>query len=390
MSNLAHPSKRPRESRILVFDTRALLSAYDRNPDKVWRNNQELGLCYIPGATFFELDKIAKSRKDKDRFKAKKCISFIKDHPSYHVSGIEDNPGIPIPREIDRQILNSAIELAGKNRDRVVALVTYDLTKMALVAQSQRFLPNFCMIEAKEIAKWCREGCNKTRLPQAINVAYQGIAQTSGKLPGGNSKNITHSRDNTIDVEVLPSTNQSRKKGRQGKNKSLPPSKTPINRRDNNANARNNNFIASSVVLIILLVLGFLGLYSLNRQQATSEIDPDTGIVVLQEPNIPISEPTPPTPPELLALADNGILDFRRTENSEALLRPINELQKLKNLQGGKLSSNGEEKLSKLKHKYAIEVLASRSQVKKAVELLGEIPITYTDYPSVEAWLAQQ
>lgn len=66
---------------------------------------------------------------------------------------------------------------------------------------------------------------------------------------------------------------------------------------------------------------------------------------------------------------------------------PLNILQELKNKQGNKLDAQGEQILSRLKHKYAIKVLASSGQLTEANSMLRQIPSTYSDIGSVKKWL---
>ncbi len=70
-----------------------------------------------------------------------------------------------------------------------------------------------------------------------------------------------------------------------------------------------------------------------------------------------------------------------------ALKQGLVDLQKEYDMQG-KLECL-EETLSKLKHTYAVEILASSGQLGKAREMLKEIPSSYSDYPEVEKKLQQ-
>ena len=418
MSSLSYPASKPKFNHILVFDTIALLSADESNPEQVWRNNEQLGACCIPGGTYKELTKIANSKDKRNKKKANQFLRFLAKGGRYRVLAIEDNTNIPISKTADRQILACAYKLAVENQREVVVLVTYDIKKMGLVVQAQ--LPNFCMIEAREIAQWYRHGYYRNSLPKAIEAVYARLSRSSSSggniqsnvLPGGHqSKKLSQGRNSqVIDVEVYDNDTRSyqRKSGGKGNNyKKLSPSSSSGKRNsqknkgnqstesaDNvsrSGNSTNKNLLSPALMLLaisVLVILGFIGFSVINREVPNSDIDPETGIIVPAQ--VTVSGSVPPTSSRLLALADNGILEFQQTKNSESLLKPINELQGLKNLQGGKLDSDGEEKLSKLKHKYAIEVLASRSQVKKAIELLKQIPFSYSDYSLVEAWLAKQ
>lgn len=399
MTSLAYPSPKKKEPLILVFDTIALLSADDSNPEQVWRNNEQLGMCCIPGGTYSELSRIASSKNNKNKRKASKFLRFLAKGKTYRVLPIEDKPSIPVPQVADRQILACAYKLAEDYRNVVVALVTYDVKKMGLVAQSG--LPNFCMIEAKEIARWYHQGYFKGTLPNAIEAARRDMkASFSNAAPPPRLPDRKGPRP--IDVEVLDDgRGSSSQLGGRTHQRQLKPSKgsknqegkkqsnRPIATQDKQV-ASSNNLITSVVSLLIfsfVIIFGYIGFSLINKDSPDSEVNPETGIVIPTESDSNAFDSVPSTSSRLLALADNGIFEFQKTGDPEGLLVAINEFQELKNLQGSELDSAGEEKLSKLKHKYAIEVLASRSQVKEAIELLEQIPSSYSDFLSVEAWL---
>lgn len=90
-----------------------------------------------------------------------------------------------------------------------------------------------------------------------------------------------------------------------------------------------------------------------------------------------------PTPANLISKAESSIIQFQNTKEPSILRQALNELQSLKNQQGLRLDKEGEQRLSRLKHKYAIEVLASSGQKAEAVKMLGEIPSSYSDYKSM-------
>lgn len=408
MSNLSHLAGRPKFKHHLVFDTIALLSANNTNPEQIWRNNEQLGACYIPGGTYNELTKIARSRKNRNKKKANQFLSFLAKGGHYQVMPIEENTKIPISNISDRQILTCAYQLAVENSNDVVILVTYDKAQMGLVAQSQ--LPNFCMIEAKEIAKWYHNGYYQNSLPKQIEETYsrlkssRHVSQSSANSISRNSnpKRLPE-RKEARPVEVETYNSKTGKYQRQSSAKSSNPKRLPqIKSSNTSSTVRRKELSSENASLVIkgtvsllftaLIIFGFIGFYVLNRDSSNLDIniDPETGIVVPIEAEIPTSVVTPTTPSKILALADNAILDFQQTNSPENLIKAINELQELKNLQGGKLDSDGEEKLGKVKHKYAIEVLASRSQVKKAIELLEQIPTTYSDYQLIQDWLVTQ
>lgn len=406
MPNLSRLDKKHRFNHHLVFDTIALLSASNTNPEQVWRNNEQLGACYIPGGTYKELTRIAKSRNNRNKRKANQFLKFLAKGGRYRVMPLEDNVNIPANNISDRQILTCAHQLARDNMSDIVILVTYDIAQTGLVVQSQ--LPNFCVIEAREIAKWYHNGYYQNSLPKPIENAYGRLINVLSVNRKPNRKPSRQERPKplpgsqnagVIDVKFDPETNTYQKPpgGKSNHPNELPPSVSPRPPaspvRTSQAFPVNTDLVTKGIVTLLftaLIISGFIGFSVINRDASNSKIDPDTGIVVPVEAENPASISAAPTPSNLLALADNAILDFQQTNDPENLIEVINELQELKNLQGGKLDSDGEEKLSKVKHKYAIEVLASRSQLKKAIELLGQIPTTYSDYQLIQDWLAKQ
>jgi hypothetical protein len=141
---MSHGEKR---RHLLVFDTDALLSAKENDRVQVWRNNEQLGECYIPGATYEEIGELAKNSRDpKKQTNAKEFLKFITDGTGrgYNIQSLEDNRDIPISDSKDRKIIACAHRLSTDNPAAVVILITYELTLQGLVQQSRR--ANFCTL----------------------------------------------------------------------------------------------------------------------------------------------------------------------------------------------------------------------------------------------------
>lgn len=90
-----------------------------------------------------------------------------------------------------------------------------------------------------------------------------------------------------------------------------------------------------------------------------------------------------------LSKAESSIIQFQNTKEPSILRASLNELQILKNKQALRLDKEGEQRLSRLKHKYAIEVLASSGQTAEAVKMLEEISPRYSDYKNVKKSLTK-
>jgi hypothetical protein len=150
------------------------------------------------------------------------------------------------------------------------------------------------------------------------------------------------------------------------------------------SNTQTKTLIIAGAILLGI-VAGTFVIGSFTRKDS----NPPTGVVIPQAAQAANPQSTLSTSSELIAQADNGISRFQQTRDASALLEPLNQLQRLKNSQGGKLDTQGEQKLSRLKHKYALEVLAERNQVAEATDLLQQVPNTYYDYEKVKEWLSK-
>jgi hypothetical protein len=154
------------------------------------------------------------------------------------------------------------------------------------------------------------------------------------------------------------------------------------------SNTQTKTLIIAGAILLGI-VAGTFVIGSFTRKDSNPPTNPSTGVVIPQAAQAANPQSTLSTSSELIAQADNGISRFQQTRDASALLEPLNQLQRLKNSQGGKLDTQGEQKLSRLKHKYALEVLAERNQVAEATDLLQQVPNTYYDYEKVKEWLSK-
>lgn len=387
----------------LVFDTSALLSANENDRFQVWRNNEQLGECYVPGATFAEITNLeSDSRNRKEQASAKEFLNFLKSGAGrgYKVQGVEDNRKIPTDNKKDRQILACAHKLATENPNVVVVLVTYEIALQALVQQFDQ--PNFCTLPANKLGAWFHQDYPKGRVPQEIfdaskRIKYMKPMGENRKLPRsledgeGNfpGKKLPIGNDKPPSMRVIIQEPESPVV--------LPPRKsTPpiITKSDDYPPVHTNPQTGSSNILDILknpiavaFILGILalGIFSFTKREPIQPNSPSSQVPGLVNP-----EPLPKTPPSLITEAETSVQQFQRTKDPATLKNSLTLLQELKNKQGSKLDKEGEQSLSRLKHKYAIEVLATSGQSAEAAILLKEIPSTYTEYNYVRDWLTKQ
>lgn len=361
-----YPIKKPEFAypHLLVFDTLALLSADKSKRLQVWRNNEQLGECYIPGATYAEISRISQDRKNSDFESAKEFLEFVGKGSRYKIQPKEDNRQIPLDNEKDRQILACAHRLARENPNSVVILVTYDRTMKGLTGQSG--LPNFCTLAAKDLSDWFFLDYYRGKVPQAVDDAYQRMK----RLQPANSNNHKSANDfpkpniqphNQKNKPKLKGNSQSWHKNQNSQNTSKPAKKPGLN---------------PLIIAVAAACAAIIALPAINNF-----IGNNSGTIVAQA--VTDSKPVEPTPANLISKAESSIIQFQNTKEPSILRQALNELQSLKNQQGLRLDKEGEQRLSRLKHKYAIEVLASSGQKAEAVKMLGEIPSSYSDYKSM-------
>jgi hypothetical protein len=405
VSSMFRDNESPRRRHLLVFDTSALLSANEKDRVQVWRNNEQLGECYVPGATYAEISQLAtNSRKPKEQTKAKEFLKFVKDGCRYKIQPVEDNRKIPIDNQKDRQIIACAHRLSGENPDAVVVLVTYELTLQGLVQQSG--LPNFCTVTAAKLAVWFHEDYKRDRVPQEIFDTYRRMQSQRGSrggLPGGYP-----SRD-ASEGRRIPGGNDRRNEPRRPPRQIEQVPEQPILKpareqlpsppRDYNPPGSNqgsssntpnilNNPIAIAVVAAIATAFC---IFLFTKREPTPSSSPNSQVPgIVSDKAVANPEPFRETPSALITEAETAVLGFQRTKDPSVLKEPLNLLQELRNKQGGKLDEAGEQSLSRLKHKYAIEVLATSGQLAEAANLLRQIPQTYSDIGSVREWLVKQ
>jgi hypothetical protein len=378
----------------LIFDTEALLSANKRNPLQVWNNNQQLGQCYIPALVFQEIEALSKCKNSKDNHKAQDFIRFFnKKGCRYKIAPKEIRRNIvdqaPLNDEKDRQLFITSLSLA-KNPNNsciCIVLITYNKVITGLIKQSG--LINICTLKPDELAKWLHTDSLEGRVPKPVYDTHNRLNRSRNNRFLNQQSSSFKNQKNIQNKSLQSSTNSSSSKSNYQKNNSgrrpktihqipetsnsqprkhLPSSSQRTNQKQTRPNSHNTNIIiAVSTFATIALMIGAF-IYIDNQRN--------------KEEKTPISA----TPAGILASADNSISEFRRSRSSDSLLTSIKQLERLKSEQGNKLDSEGEQKLSGLKHKYAIEVLASSSK-NQAAEYLRQIPNTYHNYENVEKWL---
>jgi hypothetical protein len=383
MSNRPVSNQKNEYKHLFVFDTIALLSADESDREQVWRNNQKLGDCYIPGATYAEISKLAQDyKKPKDQANARAFLELVSQERRYQIQPKEDNRQIPLDNEKDRQILACAYRLARENPKCVVILVTYDRTMKGLIGQSG--LPNFCTLAAKELSDWFYLDFYRNKVPQAVSDAYQRMRQfqnnfsKAGEWNNDNQRNNFPQKPNPQPRPIKPSTERPKLQGgtqpekrKQQNNRSKP---TPKPQKKKVYNPLMIGIAAGVIAVVGLLATNsFIGTRSASLV-AQERVD---------------NQPVKPTPSNLIAQAEEAIIQYQGNKEPSALRSPLNELQTLKNKQGVRLDNEGEQRLSRLKHKYAIEVLASSGQKAEAAKMLKEVSTNYSEYKDVEKWIAK-
>ena len=395
MSNF--PIKKPvfEYKHLLVFDTIALLSADKSNRLQVWRNNEQLGECYIPGATYAELSKISQEKENSDFHAAKAFLEFAAKGSSYKIQQKEDNRQIPLDNEKDRQILACAHRLARENPNSVIILITYDPTMKGLAAQSG--LANFCTITAKDLSDWFFLDYYRGKVPQAVSDAYQRMKRFQ-PASGQNNKQANHlpqqqnqphknknkqqrSIQQTPERPKLQGVAQSQHQRQQTperpKLQGVVQSQHQRQHSENTSKPQKKQFLKPVIMSLAFACAAVILLPVINNFTQNNSVT-----IVAQE--VIDSKPVKPTPPNLITKAESSIIQFQNTKEPSILRQSLNELQTLKNQQALRLDKEGEQRLSRLKHKYAIEVLASSGQKAEAVKMLEEIPQSYSDYKNVK------
>ncbi len=402
MSNTFRNNESPKRRHLLVFDTSALLSANERDRVQVWRNNETLGECYVPGATYAEISLLVRnSQMPREQAKAKEFLNFVTNGCRYQIQPLEDNRQIPIDNQKDRQIIACAYKLSAENPDAVVILVTYDITLQALVKQSG--LPNFCTLTARKLGVWFHEDYKRDTVPLEIHDTYRRMQSqhrskglSGGTLPGDNTggRPISSGSDTPRSPRPINEVPEPQLL-KQVKQQTPEPSRDyhPLpESRPNPPSPSNILKILTNPIAIgaIVTIIVSLCLFSFTKREPTPPSNPSSQVPgIVSDKAVVNPERLRETPPELITEIETAVLRFQRTKDPLTLKRPLNILQELKNKQGGKLDEAGEQSLSRLKHKYAIEVLATSGQLAEAASLLRQIPQTYSDIGSVRDWLVK-
>jgi PIN domain len=368
---------------LLVFDTIALLSADKSNRLQVWQNNQKLGECYIPGATYAEISKISQQKSNSDFHAAKEFLDFVGKGGRYRIQPNEDNRDIPLDNEKDRQIIACAHRLARENPNCVVILVTYDSTMKGLSGQSG--LPNFCVLSAKSLSDWFYLDYHRNKIPQAVSDAYQRIKQTQKNLSHSNSGQTNKQQNNFSKPQNQPN----KKKNKQPRpiQQTIEPPKLQGNAQSQHQHSQNTppqkkQFLTPIIIGLTAACAAVIALSTFNNFTGNN-----SATIVAQQ--VADNQPVKTTPADLITKAESSIIQFQNTKEPSILRLSLNELQTLKNQQALRLDKEGEQRLSRLKHKYAIEVLASSGQTAEAVKMLSEISPSYSDYKNVKKSLTK-
>lgn len=362
---------------LLVFDTIALLSADKSNRLQVWQNNQKLGECYIPGATYAEISKISQQKSDSNFYAAKEFLNFASKGGRYRIQPKEDNRDIPLDNEKDRQIIACAHRLARENPNCVVILVTYDSTIKGLSGQSG--LPNFCVLSAKTLSDWFYLDYHRNKIPEAVSDAYQRIKRTQ--------KNVFHSTYGQNKKQHNQPNQKKKKQPRLIQQTIEPPKLQGSTRSQQHQHSQNTppqkkQFLTPIIIGLTVACAAVIALSTISNFTGNN---PAT--IVAQQ--VADNQPVKTTPADLITKAESSIIQFQNTKEPSILRLPLNELQTLKNQQALRLDKEGEQRLSRLKHKYAIEVLASSGQTAEAVKMLSEISPSYSDYKNVKKSLTK-
>lgn len=367
----------------LVFDTPALLSANPKNPEQVWLNNTVLGKCIVPGGTVEELINL-KGKKNSQAKMALKFINFNRRCNQYEIWGKEDNKVIPIPNRFnsrDRQILASVFNLAREEKNALIILITHESIMDFLINNStvKQKIPNLCTIPGKELAKWFHEYRFKNLLPKAVREAEQRLINfrsykienpvISSKRRQKRISNVSHSNSvKKIINNKLESRNSNRRKLHSSSNNNYKlPGNSEIKSQNkkiiNRAGINTSNIWIKSLAFLIIVFFALLLaiLFKSNNEMNNGE-----------------------TQSNLITESDACILEAQRTQQDfSCFKKSIEAFEKLKRRQDGKLNWEAEQSLSTLKHKYAIQVLASQNQIERALSMLDEIPSSYSQIDEV-------
>lgn len=371
---------------IFVFDTNALF-AFSQNKgrsdwEKAWRNNAILGDCFVPGATFAEINNFyEQSGTSTDKDKARAFLGFLNKEGKkknrhgyrYQIEPNHDNNNIPIDQEKDRQIVACAHRIAQENSKSAVILVTYDLKLQVLSEFSG--MNNFCNITSKELAIWFHQ----RELPTDVSKVYEKLKKApfrgtgeSRPLPPG--RRVTRSLPTERTNKPTP-PKRPRIVKKPVKPPALPPSLSepppPSDPNINRASSTKTDFLQSKVFLglcglITIIILAFF--YSSYRETNS----PESGIS---------------TPSELLSASDTAIKNYQQTKEVKYLTDAIERLEAFQEDNSEYLDKDGQYKLCTIRYKYAIEQLASYGQKAAAVDQLRWIPALCPEYNGAQKWL---
>ncbi len=374
MSALSNHLSNPSLRCFIVFDTPAILAVQYQKAEKEWLKNFQLGECCIPDEALDELWKFY----HQGHRKAKKFIQFQQNKKAYQVIKLQENCGVPIPENLNsrnRSILNSTFNFAKQWCNSLVILVTYEniVEQLKKQPQIEKLSPNFCALNLEQMRQWCEQ---KQQPPEVLDKISQHLGKTQTKvkkyyysqalskktsLVAGTTKKQT-----IISVPSLPLL--------------LPPDDSRLKRQQWLLSKVNIWVLVISMIALPAIIITCI---ELGNREPLRVLEQVFSQVIAATPKIE------ETPANLIAQAEAGVIKFQKTKAPSALRSPLNALQSLKNQQNNRLDVLGEQSLSRLKHKYAIEVLASSGQTQEAIGMLQEIHPSYSDFSQVQNWLAQ-
>lgn len=363
---------------LLILDTPAILSARANNPERDWQNNLQLGQCYIPDLVWHELLEFA----CQGHRKAKKFIKFINTQKNYHILYQENNStatnSITLSENINsrnRSILSSALNLANQWLEQIVVFFTYDVIVELLVKDKSitEKITNFCAVHSQELNWWHQEGISKQQVP--LQVA-QTLKNINGLSPSrhpiiateifsnlGSGKTATKIKSSSYRSQLLPVDDS------QPQRKKIYPS-------------RRTKLISGGLATFTIATSPLLANYFSQSPKLLKHTS--TTLWDWIETNYQSQNPTQLK--QLIRDAETAVLTFEQTKESEPLKKALYALQEFQT-KNNLVDEDVENYLYKLKHKYAVEVLASSGQITEAVTMLKEIPSSYSKIEQVKRWL---
>lgn len=377
MSQLSANNHNSADKYLIVFDTPALLSANAQNPESDWVKYQQLGDCYVPQATLTELQEFAR----KGHRKAKKFLRFIEEWKSYTIlegGRTQTSPILDNVKSKSKHILDCTFHLAKKWNDYIVVLVTYESLVEVLTNQEQvaAQLPNLCALPVGTLTWWSQQGVATQQVPQPVSYVLQRLSSLpkfKRQKVAALATSVPQSAQKQYALPVVPVTPVL-----------LPPDTPKPVRQIFLSPMRFMGWGAALAAFVVIpismrtLSKHSPGIFNFVKEVKTTLANPSQQ----GESNIRYQRLREE---QLVREAKNAILMFQSTQEAEVLKKALDNLEQLR--QRGQLERQGRQSLSKLKHKYAIEVLATSGQLAEAATMLKEIPENYGEIEQIKAWL---